>query len=67
MIKTAISAILLSLTLLQAEETSLPVKIDPAWSAPDTNPSSKTFGKKLSVENFKGTTSLWLITFDCDC
>ena len=39
----------------------------PSWTAKDTNPSSKTFGKKLSLKDFKGAASLWVITFDSDC
>ncbi len=69
MLKATISALFLSaaISFLHAEEAGLPIKVDPTWTAKDSNPSSKTFGQKLSVKNFTGTNSLWLITFDCDC
>ena len=53
----------------QAARSGLPVKIGdtiPDWSAPDTNPSSPTFGKTVSTKDFKGAASFWIITFDCD-
>lgn len=53
----------------QAARSGIPVKIGdtiPDWSAPDTNPSSPTFGKTVSTKDFKGTASFWIITFDCD-
>lgn len=33
----------------------------------DTNPSSDSFGKELSPQDFKGKVSLWIPTFDCNC
>lgn len=33
----------------------------------DTNPSSDSYKKEVSPQDFKGRVTLWIPTFDCNC
>ena len=39
----------------------------PKWSAPDSNPSSPTYKKKIAIQDSMGKPSIWIVTFDCEC
>ena len=70
----AIGFVPLCLSGQKEKETAIPRYIPikdgeaaPKWSAPDSNPSSPTYKKKIAIQDSMGKPSIWIVTFDCEC